>query len=59
MNGLYRQNGIIAGVCGGLAARFGISPIIPRLLFVLAMLPGGVPGILPYIVLWILMPAKR
>ena len=59
MSGLYRQNGMIAGVCGGLAARFGISPIIPRLIFILLALPGGAPGILPYLLLWILMPSRR
>lgn len=53
---LARQNGIIAGVCGGLAERFGISPFIVRFLFVLLLLPGGVPGLLPYGVLYVLMP---
>ncbi len=58
-NQLRRQNGIIAGVCGGLGAFFGISPLWFRLLFVLLLLPGGLPGILPYLVLWIIIPRKR
>lgn len=53
---LARQNGIIAGVCGGLAARYGISPFLVRLIFFLLLLPGGLPGVLPYVILWILMP---
>jgi phage shock protein PspC (stress-responsive transcriptional regulator) len=56
---LRRQNGIIAGVCGGLAAFFGLSPFWFRLLFLILLLPGGLPGIIPYIVLWIIIPRKR
>ncbi|MCB0034711.1 MAG: PspC domain-containing protein [Anaerolineales bacterium] len=54
--GLVRQNGIILGVCGGLAARYGISPFIVRLIFFLLLLPGGLPGIVPYLFLALLMP---
>jgi phage shock protein C len=53
---LSRQNGLFLGVCGGLAARFGISPLIVRILFLLLLLPGGVPGVLLYFVLALLMP---
>ncbi len=57
-NELRRQNGIIAGVCGGLGAFFGISPLWFRLLFFLLLLPGGLPGILPYVLLWLIVPRK-
>ena len=56
---LERQNGIIAGVCGGLAARFGWSPFIIRFLFVLLLLPGGLPGVVPYLLLWLIMPKRQ
>jgi phage shock protein C len=46
---------MIAGVCGGLAAYFGIDTVIVRVLFVLFGLAGG-PGVLLYIILWIVMP---
>lgn len=59
MNRLARQNGMIAGVCGGLADRFGISTFFVRLIFLLLALPGGLPGILPYILLWIIMPRAK
>jgi phage shock protein PspC (stress-responsive transcriptional regulator) len=50
-----RDNRWIAGVCSGLARRFGISPNIMRLIFVLScLLPG--PQFVIYIVLWVLMP---
>lgn len=55
-NRLQRQNGTFAGVCGGLAAFFGISVFWFRLLFVLLLIPGGLPGILPYALLWLIMP---
>ena len=53
---LRRQNGMIGGVCGGLGAFFGINPLWFRLLFIILALPGGAPGILPYILLWIVIP---
>lgn len=53
-----RQGRVIAGVCAGLARRFGISPFAARLLFVFALLilPGS--QIIVYPVLWILMPSE-
>ena len=55
---LRRQNGIVAGVCGGLGEFFGINPFWFRLLFVLLLLPGGLPGLIPYIVLWLITPKR-
>jgi phage shock protein C len=55
---LRRQNGIIAGVCGGLGEFFGISTFWFRLLFIILLLPGGLPGLLPYLILWIIIPRK-
>jgi len=53
---LRRQNGMIGGVCGGLAEFTGISAFWFRLLFLILALPGGVPGLLPYLLLWIIIP---
>jgi phage shock protein PspC (stress-responsive transcriptional regulator) len=50
-----RDNRMIAGVCAGLARRFGMSAGLVRLLFVLSVLLPG-PQVIAYIVLWILMP---
>jgi phage shock protein PspC (stress-responsive transcriptional regulator) len=52
-----RRNRIIAGVCGGLGEFFGIAPFWFRLGFLIALLPGGIPGLLPYVVLWIIVPS--
>ncbi len=48
----------IAGVCGGLAEYFNIDPVVPRLIFFVLLLPGGIPGLLPYIIIWIVVPNK-
>ncbi len=56
---LRRQNGIIGGVCGGLGEFFGINAIWFRILFILLLLPGGLPGLLPYVIMWIVIPKKR
>lgn len=55
---LRRQNGMVAGVCGGLGAFFDINPIWFRIAFLLLMIPGGLPGLLPYLILWIIIPRK-
>ena len=52
-----KHNRVIAGVAGGLGEFFGISPFWFRLALFLAFLPGGVPGILIYLILWIVIPA--
>jgi len=50
-----RSNRIIAGVCAGVAYRFGLSPTLVRILTVLScLLPG--PQFVAYIVLWVIMP---
>ncbi len=51
-----RRNRIIAGVCGGLGEFFGISPFWFRLAFLIALIPGGIPGIGAYVLLWIIIP---
>lgn len=56
---LYRSRRyrMIAGVCGGLADWLGWSPAAVRLLYILvSILSAAFPGILVYIILWIVMP---
>lgn len=48
---------VIAGVCAGIAQRFGWSPNTVRLVFVVScLLPG--PQFLVYLALWVLMPSE-
>lgn len=51
-----RHDRIIAGVCGGLAEFFGLNALWFRLAFLIALLPGGVPGVGAYLLAWLLIP---
>ncbi len=53
-----KSNRMIAGVCGGLADFFGISSFWFRLAFFIAFIPGGVPGILVYLIAMIMIPSE-
>jgi phage shock protein C len=53
-----RRNRIVAGVCGGLAEFFGISSFWFRLAFLIALIPGGVPGILVYLAIMVIVPSE-
>ena len=46
----------IAGVCGGIAEYLRVDSTIVRVIFLILLIPGGLPGIVPYIILWIVMP---
>ncbi|GIG90805.1 PspC domain-containing protein [Plantactinospora endophytica] len=50
-----RENRMIAGVCAGLARRFGMSAGMMRLLFILSLLLPGTQVVI-YLALWIIMP---
>ena len=50
-----RSDKVIAGVCAGIARRYGWSPRLVRIVFVASILLPG-PQILLYIALWIIMP---
>ncbi len=56
---LERQNGIVAGVCGGLGAFFGVSPWWFRILMLFLLMPGGLPGMLIYLIMWVIVPKKK
>lgn len=60
MKKLYRSrtDKKIAGVCGGLGEYFNMDPTIWRLVFFLLLLPGGLPGFLPYVILWFFVPLE-
>lgn len=53
-----KHNRIVLGICGGLGEFFGISAFWFRLAFLIALIPGGVPGILLYLLLWIIIPSE-
>ena len=52
------SNRMIGGVCGGIAHALEWDPALVRVLYVLvSILSVAFPGILVYIILWILMPS--
>ena len=54
-----RRHRIIGGVCGGLADWLGWSPTATRLVYVIVSLASvAFPGILAYLILWIVMPLE-
>jgi phage shock protein C len=57
---LTRSNDrVVAGVCSGIADYFGFDPALTRLGYVLlSILSAAFPGLLVYIILWIVMPTE-
>ena len=54
-----RRQRWIAGVCGGLAERYGWRPSVVRLLFVIGSLVPVLPGFVVYLVLWLVIPSEE
>ncbi len=51
------RNKILVGVCGGLAEWLGWDPTLVRILYVaVSIFSAAFPGILVYIILWVVMP---
>jgi phage shock protein C len=54
-----RSDRMIAGVVGGLAKYFGLDPTLARVLYVVAsIVSAAFPGLLVYIVLWVIVPEE-
>ncbi|MDQ3287050.1 MAG: PspC domain-containing protein [Pseudomonadota bacterium] len=54
-----RSDRMLAGVMGGIAQRYGWSSAMVRIIFVVVSLASAaVPGILIYLILWLLMPEE-
>jgi phage shock protein PspC (stress-responsive transcriptional regulator) len=50
---------MIAGVCGGIAKSAGWDPTAVRVGYVLlSILSVGFPGLLAYVILWVVMPKE-
>ena len=51
------EDRVLAGVVGGIARRFGWNSTVLRIVYVIAsVLSAAFPGILVYLILWLLMP---
>ncbi len=55
-----RSNRMIAGVCGGLAEWLDWDPTLVRILYVVvSIISAAFPGLLVYLVLWLVMPERQ
>lgn len=54
-----QKNRIIAGVCAGIASYLNVDVTLIRLIAVLLLVPGGIPGILPYIICVLVIPSEK
>jgi phage shock protein C len=51
------QNQMVAGVCAGIADYFDLDPTLVRVGYaILSIFTAAFPGLLLYIILWIIMP---
>ena len=54
-----RRNVMLGGVCGGLAQWLGWDPTLVRIGYVLVSLfSAAFPGVLVYVILWLVMPKE-
>ena len=54
-----RRHRMIAGVCGGLAEWLGWNPTLVRVLYVVgSLVSAAFPGLIVYLVLWLVMPSR-
>lgn len=53
-----RRNRVLFGVAGGIAEFFGVGAFWIRLAFLIALIPGGVPGLGLYLLLWLIIPSE-
>jgi phage shock protein C len=52
-----RHDRMLAGVLGGIARRFGWNSTLVRVVYVLfSIVSAAFPGILVYLILWLLIP---
>ncbi len=49
---------VFGGVCCGLAQYFNIDVVLVRIIALLLLIPGGLPGLVPYFILWFVTPVE-
>ena len=52
-----RDDGLVAGVCAGVARWIGVDPLVVRVATVILALANGV-GVVAYVVAWVLLPGE-
>ena len=51
-----REGRKVAGAALGVANYFEIDATLVRIIWALLFLPGGLPGLVPYLICWLVMP---
>jgi len=49
---------VIGGVAMGLANYLEVDVTVVRIIWLLLLLPGGLPGLIPYLLFWFAMPSE-
>lgn len=49
----------IGGVCLAVANYLGVDVTFVRVAWAFALLPGGAPGLIPYVLCWIFIPSEK
>jgi phage shock protein PspC (stress-responsive transcriptional regulator) len=53
-----REGRKIAGVALGIASYLRVDPTVVRIIWAFLLLPGGLPGLVPYLICWLLIPEE-
>lgn len=54
-----RKGKKIAGVALAFSNYFNVDVTLTRLIWVILLIPGGWPGLVPYLVCWIAIPSEK
>lgn len=54
-----KKGRVIGGVALALANYFKIDVTLIRIIWVLLLIPGGLPGFIPYVIMWIMIPSQE
>lgn len=55
---ISKNDKVFLGVAAAFARYFKVDVTLIRIIWVLLLLPGGLPGLLPYLVCWLLIPER-
>lgn len=49
---------VLGGVCAAFANYLDIDVTVVRLFWVFLLIPGGIPGFIPYVICWVVIPEE-
>lgn len=50
---------MVGGVCIAFANYFKVDVTVIRLIWAFLLIPGGLPGFIPYLICWIIIPSEE